>query len=135
MIGVDTGYFLALCQPRDALHQRARAWAAAIAEPLLVTEYVPWETVNSLSQPVDRPKAHALLGVVRGAPGYEVVPAGSELFERGLQLHAQRLDKEWSLTDCISFVVMADRGIFRALSHDHHFEQAGFEALLRHDPP
>ncbi len=135
MIGVDTGFFLALCQPRDALHPRAQAWAAAIAEPLLVTEYVLWETVNALSQPLDRPKVHALLRFVRAAPGYEVVPAGRELFERGLQLHEQRPDKEWSLTDCLSFVVMSDRGISRVLSHDHHYEQAGFEALLRRDPP
>jgi hypothetical protein len=39
MIGADTAFFLALCQPRDALHVRAQRWAAAIAEPLLVTEY------------------------------------------------------------------------------------------------
>jgi predicted nucleic acid-binding protein len=57
MIFVDTGYLLALVRPRDALHQRAQAWAPAVAEPLLVTEYVLWETVNGLSMPVDRPKA------------------------------------------------------------------------------
>ncbi len=135
MIGVDTGFLVALCQPRDALHGRAQAWAAAVAEPLLVTEYVLLETVNALSQPVDRPKAHALLHFIRAAPGYEVVPARNDLFERGLQLHAQRPDKEWSLTDCISFVVMSDRGLVRALAHDHHFEQAGFEPLLRREPP
>jgi predicted nucleic acid-binding protein len=135
MIGVDTGFFLALCQARDALHRRARAWAQAVAEPLVVTEYVLWETVNGLSQPVDRPKAHALVGFVRGAAGYEIVPAASELFEKGLQLHAQRPDKEWSLTDCITFIVLSERGVTRALAYDHHFEQAGIEALLRRDPP
>jgi uncharacterized protein len=45
------------------------------------------------------------------------------------------MDKSWSLTDCISFAVMNDRGITRAMAYDHHFEQAGFEALLRRDPP
>jgi uncharacterized protein len=135
MILVDTGFFLALSQPRDALHPRAVAWANVVTEPLLVTEYVLWETVNALSQPPDRDKAHVLLQHVRSAGGYEVVPASAELFEAGLRLHAERRDKDWSLTDCLSFHVMKERGLFRALAYDHHFEQAGFEALLRRDPP
>jgi hypothetical protein len=46
-------------------------------------------------------------------------------------LYFQRRDKEWSLTDCISFTVMSDEGLTDALTGDHHFEQAGFTALLR----
>jgi hypothetical protein len=46
-------------------------------------------------------------------------------------LYRQRADKDWSLTDCISFVVMRQRGLTEALTGDHHFEQAGFVALLR----
>jgi predicted nucleic acid-binding protein len=46
-------------------------------------------------------------------------------------LFEQRPDKEWSLTDCLSFVVMHDEGITRALTADHHFEQACFTALLK----
>ena len=134
MILVDTGYFLALVQPRDELHQRAVSWANSISEPLLVSEYVIWETVNSLSVPADRPKAHLLISHLRTTPGYELVPASETLFEAGLQLHAARPDKAWSLTDCISFTIMEDRRIHRALAYDHHFEQAGFEALLRRDP-
>jgi len=53
------------------------------------------------------------------------------LFERGVGLFRQRPDKEWSLTDCISFVVMRDASLTEALTGDHHFEQAGFSALLR----
>jgi hypothetical protein len=34
------------------------------------------------------------------------------------------------MTDCISFVVMQERGIFEALTTDHHFQQAGFRAIL-----
>lgn len=97
-------------------------------------EYVLWETVNFFSKPVNRPKVHALLEHIRTSGSYEVIPAAPDLFEAGLRLHDQRRDKEWSLTDCISFVVMERRGLTRALTHDHHFEQAGFEALLRRDP-
>jgi predicted nucleic acid-binding protein len=53
------------------------------------------------------------------------------LFKRGVELFRTRRDKEWSLTDCISFLVMQQRGISDALTHDHHFEQAGFTILLR----
>lgn len=47
-----------------------------------------------------------------------------------MELYRSRDDKEWSLTDCISFVVMADEGIEDALPGDRHLEQAGFRALL-----
>jgi predicted nucleic acid-binding protein len=134
MIFVDTGFFLALAQPRDALHQQATELARSLAEPFLVTEHVLWETVNSLSKPIDRPKAHRLVNHVRSTAEYEIVPASLELFDAGLRLHGERNDKEWSLTDCISFIVMKRRGITRALTHDHHFEQAGFKALLRQEP-
>ena len=135
MILVDTGFFLALLDARDELHKRARAWAQCLQEQLLVTEYVLWETVNFASAPANRAKVHALVGHVRSNAGYEIVGAGGALFEAGLRLHESRPDKEWSLTDCISFLVMEAREIRRALAYDHHFEQAGFEALLRLDPP
>ena len=55
----------------------------------------------------------------------------AELYQRAFALYCQRMDKEWGLTDCISFVVMRERGLTEALSADKHFEQAGFRALLR----
>ena len=54
-----------------------------------------------------------------------------ELYRSAFDLFSQRTDKEWSLTDCISFVVMQQRGLTEALTSDGHFEQAGFKALLR----
>ena len=50
---------------------------------------------------------------------------------RGVALYAERPDKDWSLTDCISFVVMRKMDITEALTGDRHFEQAGFTALLK----
>ena len=134
MILIDTSYLVALLNPQDHMHPRALAWAAALSEMALVTEYVLWETVNFFSKPVNRPKVHALVEHVRTSTDYEVIPASPDLFEAGLRLHDQRRDKEWSLTDCVSIHIMTQRGLTRALTHDHHFEQAGFEALLRRDP-
>ncbi|MCG3197312.1 MAG: hypothetical protein GHCLOJNM_01797 [bacterium] len=63
-------------------------------------------------------------------PNAKVVPASRDLFEEGLSLFSRRPDKEWSLTDCISFVVMEREGLTEALTGDRHFVQAGFKALL-----
>ena len=59
-----------------------------------------------------------------------IVEPLESLYRRGLALYDARPDKEWSLTDCISFVVMADEGLTEALTGDGHFTQAGFKALL-----
>jgi predicted nucleic acid-binding protein len=134
MIFVDTSYLWALLDNRDDLHVRAEAWHLAVSEPLVVTEYVLWELVNGFSTAEDRPKAHAAIDEIRASFDWQLMPASDDLFTAGLVLHRRHPDKDWSLTDCISFLVMRDRGIVRALTHDHHFEQAGFEALMRRDP-
>ena len=135
MIFLDTGYFIALFTPDDDQHDRAVEWSLRLDEPMLVTEYVLWECVNSFSKPKDRASAHALIDHVESNPSCELFHASPELFAAGLRLHRDRPDKEWSLTDCVSFHLMRERGITRALAYDTHFEQAGFDALLRRDPP
>jgi uncharacterized protein len=134
MILLDTGYFVALFSPDDDLHERAVAWSLQLNEPMLVTEYVLWECVNAFSKPKDRASAHALIEHVQSDQACELVQASPELFAAGLRLHRDRPDKEWSLTDCVSFHLMRERGVTRALAYDIHFQQAGFEALLRCDP-
>jgi predicted nucleic acid-binding protein len=106
MIFVDTGFLVATLDPRDGLHDTARAWASRTRGPFLVTEYVLWETINFASATPNRTKSHVLVRHVQDSSDFEVVPASVGLFESGLQLHARRPDKSWSLTDCISFVVM-----------------------------
>jgi predicted nucleic acid-binding protein len=64
-----------------------------------------------------------------------IVPPSRQLFEQGIEFYGRRPDKAWSLTDCISFVVMDEQGIQDALTGDHHFEQAGYRALLKSDTP
>ena len=134
MIFVDTGYFIAQSNARDNLHQRALRWAAAVTEPLITTEFVLIEVADALSDPRDRAKCHVLLAALRRSDNCEILSASPELFDAGLQLHAGRPDKEWSLTDCISFAVMNQRSLTRTLAYDHHFEQAGFQPLLRSEP-
>ena len=134
MIFADTGYFVAFLKERDDLHARALRWAGAVREPILLTDYVLVEVANDCSAPVMRRRLHSFVELLRASPDFEIVPASPALFEAGLKLHKTRPDKEWSLTDCLSMVAMQERGITRALAFDHHFEQAGFEALLRREP-
>ncbi len=71
-----------------------------------------------------------LVANLRRAAAVEIVPASAGLFNQGMVLFDSRADKEWSLTDCTSFVIMQERKITDALTADHHFAQAGFTALL-----
>jgi hypothetical protein len=71
-----------------------------------------------------------LVETLRADPACTIVPPSPELFNAGLSLYAERSDKGWTLTDCISFVVMQQYGITEALTGDRHFEQAGFTPLL-----
>jgi predicted nucleic acid-binding protein len=85
---------------------------------------------NACARAEDHADFLALLGGIRASPRTRVIPLDSLLLQRGLDLFAGRPDKNWSLTDCISFVVMQDEGLTEALTADGHFEQAGFKALL-----
>lgn len=135
MILADSNFFIALPRPHDRLNVRALKWSGTIREPIVTTEYILWECVNFLSRPIDRDKAHFIVERMKTASTCELILASPDLRDAGLRLHGARPDKAWSLTDCISFVVMKERSITRALTFDSHFEQAGFEALLQHDPP
>lgn len=90
MIFVDTGYLLATLNPRDELFARAQRWAHSVREPLITTEYVLCETVNSLSEPRDRKKAHAAVSEILSSDSWEFVRANQTLFSQGLLLHKGR---------------------------------------------
>ncbi len=72
-----------------------------------------------------------LLEITENDANTYIVPASTELRKKGVALYASRADKNWSLTDCISFVVMEEYGLTDALTSDHHFAQAGFRVLLK----
>jgi predicted nucleic acid-binding protein len=126
----DTFYFLALLNERDAAHQRAVFASRTPGLILVTTEFVLLELADAMCKPGQRQEALALWDVVRTDPAFRVIPGTTELIERGRDLYRGRSDKEWLLTDCISFVVMRDEHLTDALTGDHHFEQAGFRPLL-----
>lgn len=129
---VDSFYYIALLNPRDAYHERAQIIAPMIAgSHFCTTDLILVEIANSLSVLRLREHAAAYLRLLEQSQDTTIVHMNADLFERALSRYEQRSDKEWSLTDCLSFVVMEDNDITEALTGDHHFEQAGFRPLLR----
>jgi uncharacterized protein len=128
----DAFFFVALLNKSDRAHADATVYLSPrLSQPLLTTTWVLMEVADGLAQPLHRPAVVRLLTILRANPIVEIIPPDLTLFDRGFDLYARRSDKGWSLADCISFVVMADRGLTEALTGDHHFEQAGFRAMLR----
>lgn len=132
----DTAGWGHLVDPTQAYHALAASiyrGARQQGRKVITTNYVILELVALLSSPlhVPRPAAIAFIEGLKSSPYVEIVHVDAKLDEAAWQLLKSRQDKEWSLVDCASFVVMQQRGIFEALTSDHHFEQAGFVRLLK----
>jgi predicted nucleic acid-binding protein len=98
---------------------------------LITTRAVALEIGNLLARQDHRAAAMALLELLESDPAIEVIPLSEPLYRSALDLFHRRRDKEWGLTDCLSFIVMTQRGLTDSLTTDGHFRQAGFRALLR----
>jgi predicted nucleic acid-binding protein len=130
----DTGYWIALLNPRDDLHQKASATSRDYSPTQIVTsEMVLTEFLNSFSDYGPRPRQAAARAVasLQNTPQVHIVPQTSQLFEKALKRYQDIADKSWSLTDCASFLIMEEERLTAALTHDRHFAQAGFQTLLR----
>jgi predicted nucleic acid-binding protein len=129
----DTGYWIALVNPRDQIHAKAVSVTQQLSSARIFTsEMVLAEVLNSFSDagPL-RQAVGSMVQKLRGNRDVIIVPQTSEQFESALRRYKQAADKSWSLTDCASFQVMEAEQIRAALTHDQHFAQAGFETLLR----
>ena len=126
----DCYYYLALVNERDEGHAKAVEFIRNFPGRIITSEWVLTEVGDVLVQPQKRFAFLQLLQSVLDDPQTTIVEANHESFAHGVNLFAERPDKDWSLTDCISFVVMENNGIREALTADDHFEQAGNVALL-----
>lgn len=130
---LDTSYAIALASSDDQRHNRAEDLAnlmVAHSTRLVTTRAVLLKIGNALARQRFRSAAIALLESLESDPNVEIIPLSESLYARALQLFRDRQDKKWGLTDCVSFVVMQERGLSEALTADRHFRQAGFQALL-----
>ena len=132
-----TSAFVALGNADDDLHEQAVQVSTALARErarVVTTSAVLTEVANTFSRSAWRPVARQLVESLRQSVqmgAATIVHVDRALWDRGWTLFVSRSDKNWGLTDCISFVVMEEQSVTRAFASDRHFEQAGFERLMQ----
>src|SRR5436189_2162921 len=122
----DSYYFFALISDDDRKHKEAVELATSFVGELVTTGWVLTEVADGLAKPPWRDSFLALRDKLVRNPRVWIEPCSDDLLNAGIELFRKRPDKSWSLTDCISFVVMQREKITEALTGDHDFEQAGF---------
>ena len=128
---VDALFVVALINQRDQHHEAATQLSSQfVGQPLLTTDVVLIEIGNALARNF-RAESAEVIHYFHQATNIEIVRLSTSLFDEAFSLYRTRDDKAWGMTDCISFAVMRRAGVQDALTFDHHFTQAGFNALLR----
>jgi predicted nucleic acid-binding protein len=128
---IDTLFVVALINQRDQYHERAAELAESYeGRQFLITDALLLEIGNALARRY-RPQAIEVIEHFLASKDVEVVRLTPDLFEQAFALYEAHEDKEWGLTDCVSFVAMRAAGIQDALTFDQHFVQAGFRALMQ----
>ena len=126
----DTWFYVAFIDARDLNHEIVQRYADSLTTVQVTTRWVLAELANFASVGSGRSVVAGLIRQLENHSHVRIIGESDGLFHRGLALYERRPDKEWSLTDCISFVVMEDEGIREALTNDHHFTQAGYVAVF-----
>jgi uncharacterized protein len=130
---VDTFYLVALSDPRDQWHARVLTFSRSLSDYHLYTvdevlaEYL---TFYSASRPHIREDAVQTVLNVLNDPHITVMAQSHASFLDALAFYAARLDKHYSLTDCVSMQAMRREGLTDVLTNDHHFTQEGFHILF-----
>ncbi len=130
---LDTSYTIALSIAKDNYHPKAIELLLELNQKqtqIITTQAVILEIGNTLSKQKYRQAAIQIIEHFEKDPNVEIVSLTTEIYRAAFELFRNRTDKEWGLVDCISFVVMTEKGITEALTADEHFNQAGFKALL-----
>lgn len=132
---MDTAFLIAVIDKSDQYHNKAvEYYKKLIYEKWTVftTEAVLIEICNGLSKLKFREVAYEWVKRIRTDKNiFKVIPITTEIYDESINLYGTRLDKEWGLTDCISFIVMKKYNLMKALTVDHHFEQAGYQVLIK----
>lgn len=129
---LDTSFVLGVLNDDDQHHAEAMTLIPRVraAAEVWTTDAVLAEIANR-ERKSDRERVAAWIGRCYVTPNFRIVNVGEGLFQSALAYYRQCADKEYSLTDCISFVVMTEKGLTDAVTSDKHFRQAGFQTLMR----
>jgi predicted nucleic acid-binding protein len=126
----DTFFYIAMLDKHDQHHERINDFIGKFDGFYVTTRWVLAEVANALSDTPRRAAASLLIQRLNDDPSTLIVKSSDLLFEQGMSLYTGRQDKGWSLTDCISFVVMWEHRMNEVLTGDRHFQQAGFAPLF-----
>jgi len=127
---VDTSFVIALVNRRDQYRSQAVELASRFDKrPLVTTDAVLLEIGNALARNFKSDSIQIIEHFLTSEE-IQIVNLNPELFRRAFELYRSHLDKAWGLIDCISFIVMRDLNLSKALTTDQHFKQAGFNVLI-----
>ncbi len=129
----DTAYYIALLTARDDLHDIALTTGRSLGGAEIVTTDAVLVEVFAFVSGRGRHRrleAVKLVDLLTTDPDVSIVHQTPALFFSGVNLYRRRLDKGYSLTDCMSMMVCRELAIDAVLTHDRHFEQEGFDILL-----
>lgn len=129
---LDTSFVIAIINIEDTLHQAAIELEQDLKQysDIWITEAILFEIGNSFSKS-NKEQVARFIQYCYESPRIHVIKFSEELLHQALLYYTQYSDKDWSLTDCLSFAVMKKEGINIAYSSDHHFEQAGFQYMIK----
>ncbi len=130
---IDTSFSVALASEKDEDHARATELSLLYEGfPMLTTDGVLLEIGNSLARNFRQEGVEIIYSFLLSEE-IEIISLNQDLFNRAFALYQTHNEKTWGLVDCVSFVVMRENNITGALTNDKHFQQAGFNALMRSD--
>jgi uncharacterized protein len=125
VILVDTGVWYALFVPTDADHADVSTWFQANSEPLLTTDFIFDELLTLLRARGEHQIALLAGAAVLDGTFGQLLHVDEVTVREAWDVFRQFSDKDWSFTDCVSYVVIQNLGILTAASLDHHFHQFG----------
>lgn len=129
---IDTSFIIAIMNPNDQYNALAQKFIHDLFQDYEVwtSEAVLFELGNAFAK-TNRELVNKFVTNLRRSTYVHIIWGNEVLFQKALALYSQHHDKNWSLTDCLSFIIMNENNVHIAYSSDHHFEQAGFQYILR----
>ena len=131
---VDTSAFIAMANKRDFFHVAAIKTKEKLKQEnrnLITTEAIFLEFGNAFSAVALKPSAIKMMEAIRLSKKWTVIGIDEKIMNQSFNLYKKISDKDWGLVDCTSIIVAKNLGISEIFTTDHHFEQAGFQTLLK----
>jgi uncharacterized protein len=125
MTFADTSALIALFNPRDDLHSTAVEWFKENRPKLILTDYIVDELLTLALARADKQFALVVSKQVRTLFPAGVKKITEEDFNKAWEIFESYQDKEWSLTDCTSYIFIERSGLRKAFAFDPHFDQFG----------